>query len=85
MRRYLVAAFAPAVLAGPAAADETTGTIRAYDRLAHVIVLEDKTIWEFPGELTLPADLKAGDTVKIDFVSTGDGVGKIESITRVEK
>lgn len=82
--RVVVAAAVLAALAGPATADETTGTIAAYDRLAHVIVFEDKTIWEFPGALELPADLKAGDKVKIMFTSTGEGVAKVQSVTRVE-
>jgi hypothetical protein len=84
MRRMALAAVVTAVLAGPAAADETTGTIVAYDRLAHVIVLDDKTIWPFPGTMELPADLKAGDKVTILFTSTGEGIAKVDSITRVE-
>ncbi len=68
----------------PALADSTSGTIVAYDRLANIIVLDDKTIWEIvPKDLPLPADLRAGDVIVIDFVSAGDsGVGKINSITR---
>jgi hypothetical protein len=84
MRRMALAAIMTAALAGPAAADETTGTIVAYDRLAHVIVLEDKTIWPFPGTMELPADLKAGDKVKIMFTSGGEGIARIDSITRVD-
>lgn len=84
MRRLAFAAVVLAGFAWVAAADETTGTIAAYDRLDHVIVLEDKTIWEFPGSLELPADLKAGDRVRIDYTATGDGLGTVDSITRVE-
>lgn len=85
MRRMAFATIMLGGLAMPAAAEETTGTIQAYDRLAHVIVLEDKTVWQFPGALELPADLKAGDKVKIDYTASGDGISKINSITRVEK
>lgn len=85
MRRMAFATIMLGGLAVPAAAEETTGTIQAYDRLAHVIVLEDKTVWQFPGALELPADLKAGDKVKIDYTASGDGISKINSITRVEK
>lgn len=84
MRRAILSIVLLAGTTGMAGADETTGTIKAYDRLAHVIVLEDKTIWEFPGALELPADLKAGDKVKIDYTASGDGITKIDSITRVE-
>lgn len=83
--RALAFALALTGLGAPAFADETTGVIVAYDRLQHVIVLTDKTIWEFPGTLELPADLQAGDRVRIDFTSAGDsGVGKINAITRLD-
>ena len=71
--------------ARPAFADETSGTVLAYDRVAHVLVLDDKTVWSLPGDLILPDDLVAGDTITIDFQTAGDnGVGKINSITRSE-
>lgn len=85
MRQVAMAALILAGMAGPAGADETTGKIAAYDRLAHVIVLEDKTVWPFPGDLQLPADLQAGDRVKIEFTSGPDGaLGKVTGIARVE-
>ena len=86
MRRLAITTLVLAGLGAPALADDTTGTIAAYDRLANIIVLKDMTIWEVPGSMELPADLAAGDRVKIVFTSAGDsGVGTIRSITRVEE
>ncbi|WP_457936398.1 hypothetical protein [Mesorhizobium sp. 10J20-29] len=86
MRTFIAVATAAACLtAVPALADNVTGEILAYDRLANVIVLTDNSVWEIvPKDLPLPADLKQGDRVTIDFVTNGDsGVGKINSISRV--
>lgn len=83
MRVLLTSAALLAAL--PAFADETSGTVLAYDRVAHVLVLDDKTVWSLPGDLILPDDLVAGDTITIEFETAGDnGVGKINSITRSE-
>ncbi len=72
-------------LVGPALADETTGTIQAYDRLDHLIVLKDKTVWSLPGALPVPADLKAGDKVRIVYTAAGDsGIIKIDTLTRLD-
>ncbi len=72
-------------LAAPALADKTSGSILAYDRLANVIVLTDKTHWQLNPQTLVPADLAAGDKVTIDFKSDGDnGAGKIFSLTRKE-
>ena len=64
-------------------ADSTEGTILAFDRKANIIVLKDKTVWTLEGsEAAVPADLKAGDRVKIDYSAEGeDGISKIDSIT----
>ncbi len=73
--------------AKPGLADDTTGFILAYDRLANVIVMDDKTVWEIvPKDLPLPADLMKGDRIRIEFVTNGDnGVGMINSIKRVPR
>lgn len=82
MRALAAALF---LLAAPAFADETTVEIVAYDRLANVLVMKDKTVWELGPKVLVPADLKAGDRVRIDFVSAGDsGWGRIRSLERVE-
>lgn len=69
--------------ATPVRADETAGTILAFDRVAKVIVLEDKTIWPVGEGTEVSADLVAGDKVTIIYVGGGDaGVASITSILR---
>ena len=84
MRPILSSSLLLALIAAPAIADETTGEVLAYDRLANRLVLEDRTIWEL-GSTTVPTDLAAGDVVTVEFTTAGDnGVGTIVSLTRVE-
>ena len=81
--RVLIAATLLAI-ATPVLADETTGEVLAYDRVDHILVLMDKTVWELPATLELPADLAKGDRIHIDFTEEGDaGIVSIEKITRV--
>lgn len=69
--------------AAPAIADEVSGTILAYDRVAGVIVMDDKTVWSMELIETAPEGLVAGDTVKIMFETAGeDGMTKIDSIEK---
>ena len=77
--------FAVALLAAatPALADTTTGTIVAFDRQADVIVMGDKTIWQLNPNTLIPADLAAGDTITIEFTSTGDdGVRSVDALVK---
>ena len=70
--------------AAPALADETTGEIIAYDRLANVIVMKDKTVWELGPELLVPSDLAAGDRVRLVYETAGeDGLTKIDALERL--
>ena len=72
------------LLAAPALADETTGEIIAYDRLANVLVMKDMTVWELGPELLVPADLAAGDRVRITYESAGeDGLTKVDALERL--
>lgn len=81
----LLPALAVLAAAGPARADETTGTVLAYDRLANVIVLRDRTVWQLAATLTVPEDLKAGDRIRIQSAPQGeDGVDKITALTRLD-
>lgn len=81
--RVLLSAFSFIVLAAPAFADEVTGVILAYDRVDHVIVLDDKTVWEIPADFSLPDELVAGDKITIEFQGAAEnGIGKILTITR---
>ena len=83
MRTHLVAALLASV-AAPAFADETEGLVFAYDRVDHVLVMKDMTVWTLPSELLVPVDLGAGDRVLIDFTSDGDnGWKSIDALHRL--
>ena len=83
----LLAATAAALLAAatPTLADETTGEILAFDRVAGVLVLTDKTVWEFGPDTVGPVELNRGDRVKIVYETAGeDGLTAIDEIILVE-
>ncbi len=70
-------------LASPALADETSGEILAYDRVANVIVLSDKTVYQLSDKTQVSEDLLAGDAVTIVYVGGGDaGIGAVTSVLR---
>lgn len=69
-------------LAAPALALETTGTVVAHDRVAHRLVMQDRTSYQYNPETTeLPRAILAGDVIKISYRGGEDGV---ESISRIE-
>ena len=81
--RILLSAVTLAALTVPAFADEVSGTVIAYDRVDHVIVLDDKTVWQIPADFTLPDNLIAGDVITIEFEGAAEnGIGKLLTITR---
>ena len=65
-----------------ALADSVEGKIVAFDRKAHVLVMEDRTIYSLAKyDAPVLTELKAGDMVKIDFEGEGeDGYGIVTSI-----
>ena len=87
-KQVLSILFAATLLAAPMAMamDTAEGTVLAFDRKASTLVFSDKTVWPLD-ELTsaLPANLKAGDRVEIQYDSDEDGVAKISSITILSK
>ena len=84
MRHLVLTATLLSALAAPALAETTTGTVLAYDRAAGRLVLDDRTVWTL-GKALVPADLAAGDTVKIDYVAGGDdGIRSVSSVERPE-
>lgn len=81
MVRYLL----PALLlaAAPALADEVSGKVIAYDRVDHIIVLEDNSVLTIPNFEIIPEDLVAGDRITVEFKSDGDnGYGTFFSVTK---
>lgn len=82
--RHLIA-LAVLLAAAPALADETEGEILAYDRLANLVVMRDRTVWQLGSEITVPADLQSGDRVRLVYETAGeDGVTRIDSLERIE-
>ncbi|TMM51166.1 hypothetical protein [Sulfitobacter sabulilitoris] len=81
MRRFVIPALMLA--ATPVFADEVSGTILAFDRVDHILVMEDKTVLTVPNPEVIPEGLMAGDTIKVEFQSDGDnGVVKVNSIEK---
>lgn len=81
MVRFLIPA--ALLLATSAQADEVTGDVLAFDRVAGVIVMEDKSVFTLPNPDVIPVDLQAGETVTIVFKTDGDnGLTSVQSITR---
>ena len=80
MRPILIASLLAASVT-PAFADSTSGMVVAFDRKANVLVLEDKTVWSLETLKVVPAALKSGDMVEINYTSNADnGWGKINTI-----
>lgn len=83
MRILLAAALL--ATATPALADETSGVIVAFDRVANVLVLEDSTVWTLSAALALPENLVAGEKVHIVYTSEGDnGVKSVDAVHRMD-
>lgn len=82
MRGLTAITLLASLIVTPALADSTMGVVVAFDRVDHVLVLNDKTIWDLTSAVDLiPEGLRAGDQVTIEYVSAGDsGVGKIVAI-----
>ncbi len=80
----LSAAFA-GLVASSAIADETEGLVMAYDRQDGIVVLEDKTVWQLPPNIDIPANLGRGDRVFFEFTFPGeeDGMTEITAMTRL--
>jgi hypothetical protein len=83
MRKLGLIALVVSVVAAPAFADSVKGSILAFDRVAGIIVLNDKTVWPLgDAAKTLPEGLKAGDTIEIDFTSAGENaLSTVNSVT----
>jgi hypothetical protein len=81
MRAFLITSLL--LCAAPALADETSGRVVAFDRVAKVLVLDDKTIWSLGDKTVISDDLMAGDMVKILYAGGGDaGIGTINSVLK---
>ena len=85
MRFFVLPVLLATALSTAAFADQTTGEVVAYDRLANVIVLKDKSLWTLDAKTLVQSDLKAGDRITLTFVSDGDnGAKPATALTREE-
>jgi len=81
--RVILAVLALIFSTVPAFTDQVVATILAFDRVDHIIVLDDKTIWTIAADLVLSDGLAAGDSITIDFQRAAEnGIGKILMIAR---
>lgn len=83
MKKLLLAASLFSTLFTSMANAETIiGNVLAFDRKANVIVLDDKTVYNFEGlTAKIPDDLKAGDKIEIDGTGEGeDGYGNLTAV-----
>ena len=81
--RVILAVLALIFSTVPAFADQVVATILTFDRVDHIIVLGDKTIWTIAADLVLSDGLAAGDSITIDFQGAAEnGIGKILMIAR---
>ncbi len=61
--------------------DKIDGTVLAFDRQANRLVLADKTAWSLEGmKHELPAAIKSGDRIEIEYESDEDGVLVVHEI-----
>ena len=75
------AAAAASSSSGGEAYDVSEGAVIAYDRKANVVVLKDRTVWALELlESPVPAGLKDGDRVRIEYQSDEEGISAIKRI-----
>ena len=61
--------------------DKVDGTVLAFDRSANRLVLADRTAWSLEGmKQPLPAAIKSGDRIEIEYESDEDGVLVVHEI-----
>ncbi|MFT5658301.1 MAG: hypothetical protein ACI9KN_001580 [Gammaproteobacteria bacterium] len=72
----------PMAMAKSGASDSAIGTVLVYDRKANILVFTDRTVWALEVmNSAMPAALKAGDRVQIEYESDEEGVSAINSIS----
>lgn len=66
----------------PAVADSVTATVTHWDAANRTITLEDHSKFaDIPATVSVPADLKIGDEVTVDFQGDEDGIAAYNSVT----
>jgi hypothetical protein len=66
---------------GPALSDSVTASVKAWDSANRAIMLEDfSQFGGVPAKVAVPAGLKEGDEVVVDFEASENGVEAISSV-----
>ena len=85
-KKLTTLALAVSFFAAPALAGTFKGEILAHDRVAHRIVMEDKSIVTYdPAKIKLPDDLKAGDMVEVEFSGAEGDMAVVSSVKVVKQ
>jgi hypothetical protein len=81
-RAYLLAATLLAASLSPALADSVTANVKAWDNASRSITLEDDSMFmNIPAKVAVPAELKPGDNVTVDYEGSESGIDAINSVT----
>ncbi len=81
-RAFLVAAGLLAVSCSAVLANSVTANVTAWDSAKRAITLEDNSMFmDIPATVAVPAELKAGDNVTIDYEGSESGIDAINSVT----
>ena len=81
-RVFLVAAGLLAASYGAATADSVIANVKAWDPASRTITLEDNSMFmSIPTSVSVPADLKEGDNVTVDYDAAEDGVEAYNAVT----
>ena len=84
LRALFVAAGLCAAGLTPAAADSVTASVTHWDAANRTITLEDHSKFsDIPATVSIPADLKTGDEVTVDFQGDENGIAAYNSVTIV--
>lgn len=84
LARVVAASLMVVTASGAAAADTVTDRVFTFDPVKKMLVMQDRTVWSLKDLAEMPAGLKSGDRVTIDFKSDGDnGPTKVLAVRTV--
>jgi hypothetical protein len=66
-----------------ATADDTTGTVVAFDPASNVLLLPARTVWMLPAGTAIPHIVRPREKIRLPFLSNADnGRGTIARVER---
>ncbi|MGH6727725.1 MAG: hypothetical protein ACREB8_14460 [Pseudolabrys sp.] len=85
-RAFLVAGGLLAVSLTPALAENLSATVTAWEPVTRTITLDDLSQFaDIPKTVAIPASLKAGDAVTVDYEAGENGYEAINSVTILDQ